>query len=62
MGKAFDLNSGSGSTGNPCVIYLSAYFEQVEGGTYIDKEVFNWERGFGRHLDLKSIFILETER
>jgi hypothetical protein len=60
MGKVFDLKSGSGSTGKPCVIYLSAYFDQVEGGTYVDKEVFNWESRFGGHLDLKPVFILEA--
>jgi hypothetical protein len=28
---------------------------------YIDKEVFNWERGFGGHLNLKPVFILEAD-
>jgi hypothetical protein len=30
MGKVFDLNSGSGSTGNPCVIYLLALLDSEE--------------------------------
>ena len=61
-----DKNSGDGSTGKPCVIWPVSSVTTSRGTdgslTYVHVEVFDWESGFGGHLDLDTVLVLKTGR